>query len=310
MASLKDIKHHIVAVKQTQKITKAMNMVAAAKLRATQGKAEAYQEYANEVSRLLAEVGRRSGAVADRIYAPAKDSDKALLVVLTSDRGLCGSFNTNILQRTDKTILELRAKGLNPELLLVGRKARDYYRRRKVEVIRVGSAGKEDPVKPGFEFAAARALTSCLIEAFTSAYKEIHLIYTTFLSLNKRPVVIQPFLPLAPAEPAAKDAGAGEAPAGEAKAGPPAGYLDFSVEPDPDQLLHFLIPNSLAISLYRASLDSVTAENASRMQAMDNASKSCSDIIQSLTMAYNKARQAAVTNELLDIVNGAEALKG
>jgi F-type H+-transporting ATPase subunit gamma len=321
MASLKEIKQHIVAVRQTQKLTKAMNMVAAAKLRSTQNKAEAYQEYADEVGRLLSEIGKRSSVLAEGMYPPAKDSDKALFVVFTSDRGLCGSYNTSVLQKTDRAVLDAKARGLTPVLLLVGRKGRDYYRRRQVETLELKMApGPEAPslepeyLKPSLKFVQARALTDYLVLRFADLYKEINLIYTSFETLNRHPVQILPLLPLAKAQP---DAPAPAAAAPAAEPGEPEGSgkavvanLDYSIEPDPEDLLKSLIPNSLAIEIYRASLESETSENAARMQAMDNATKSCVDIIQSLTLAFNKARQAAVTNELLDIVNGAEALKG
>ncbi|MDR2198227.1 MAG: ATP synthase F1 subunit gamma [Deltaproteobacteria bacterium] len=328
MASLKEIKQHISAVRQTQKLTKAMNMVAAAKLRATQHKTEAYEEYADESGRLLHEIGKRSPILAERLYTPLKDSDKVLLVVVTSDRGLCGSFNFNVFQKADKAILDARDRGLTPVVLPVGRKGRDYYKLRKVETVELrvpieeknAARGGDDPkkelIRPGYSFGVARGLANCLIDCHMTGYKEVTLVYTSFASLNRHPVEVLPLLPLSGGG-GAKDP---EAPTGDQVVPAPAApdpdkgslhsNLDYSIEPDAEELLKFLIPNSMAIGLYRASLESVTAENAARMQAMDNASKSCHDIIQSLTMAFNKARQASVTNELLDIVNGAEALKG
>ncbi|MDR2404749.1 MAG: ATP synthase F1 subunit gamma [Deltaproteobacteria bacterium] len=321
MSSLKEIKQHIVAVRQTQKLTKAMNMVAAAKLRSTQSKAESYEEYADELVRLLAEIGKRTPILAETLYKPAKDSDRVLLVVLTSDRGLCGSFNFNVIHKTNKAILDIRKRGLKPCLIVIGRKGLDYYNREKMaQLLPVKFKVKGNPdgqlLKPGFPFEHARKLSDCLIGCFMTGYKEIYVVYTSFLTLNKHPVEILPLLPLASINPEPKTDEKTELQPAPLDADKPqdesevSAHLDFTIEPDPEELLKFLIPNSLATGLYRASLDSVTAENAARMQAMDNATKSCSDIIQSLTMAFNKARQASVTNELLDIVNGAEALKG
>ncbi|MDR1395373.1 MAG: ATP synthase F1 subunit gamma [Deltaproteobacteria bacterium] len=308
MASLKDIKRHIVAVKQTQKLTRAMNMVAAAKLRSTQGRTERFRYYAEEHARLLQEISDRSPVDACSLLVPAESSDKALILVLTSDRGLCGSFNTNICTHTDRLILSLRRENLSPELYVVGRKGRDYYKRRNIEtrLEMVGESGS-------FDLDLAEALASDMIEHFLNGqYREIWIVYTRFVSMSRFMVTKERFLPLGQDEPGLIETGSGKGGRGAGlPAGEPAGRaLDYLIEPNADALLTKLIPQSLTIMVYRAMLESVTSENAARMQAMDNASKSCKDIIESLTMAYNKARQASVTSELLDIVNGAEALKG
>jgi F-type H+-transporting ATPase subunit gamma len=291
MASLKDIKRHILAVKQTQKLTRAMNMVAAAKLRSTQNRAERFRYFAEEHARLMEEISERSEMDACSLLKTVEGSDKALIVALSSDRGLCGSFNSNVFAALDKTILRLMEEGLSPELFLIGRKARDYYSRRKV-TIEKALVGELSSIN--YEF--AQLISKALMDDYVAGrYKEIWILFTSFKSVTRLMVEVERFLPL------------GEE---EAKGQPLPEAVDFKVEPKAEILLSRLIPRSLTILVYRALLDSVTSENAARMQAMDNASKSCKDIIESLTMAYNKARQAAVTNELLDIVNGAEALKG
>ncbi|MDR1608754.1 MAG: ATP synthase F1 subunit gamma [Deltaproteobacteria bacterium] len=297
MASLKDIKRHIKAVKQTQKLTRAMNMVAASKLRQTQNRAERFRYYADEHERLIQEIAKRSPEDACSLLSSSKSeksgtAKKALILAISSDRGLCGSFNSNIFSAVDKANVSLLQEGFDPEFFLIGRKARDYYQRRRVVI-----HNKMVDALNSFDYVLAKAIADDLIEDFLSGrYQEIWLIYTRFYSLNKLVVEYDRFLPLGP-EP---EKGASAVP--EA--------LDYLVEPSAQTLMERLIPRSLAILVYRAMLESVTSENAARMQAMDNASKSCKDIIESLTMAYNKARQAAVTSELLDIVNGAEALKG
>ena len=301
MASLKEIKQHIVAGRQTQKLTKAMNMVAASKLRTTQNKAEAYQEYADEVARLLEEIGRRSAVLADSVFTPLKDSDRALLVVFTSDRGLCGSFNANIFSFMLDLLEDIRGRGLAPELYVVGRKGADYWQRYRTTKIHETVVGATSL----FDYDQAVEMTGELIDLYNGGgYAEVGLVFTSFKSLTRHVVTYEALLPLSSAH-AAKGG------AVQAQAAPEASQLgDYIIEPKPAELVNRLVPRSLAIMVYQAMLESVTSENAARMQAMDNASQSCKDIISSLTMSYNKARQAAVTNELLDIVNGAEALKG
>jgi F-type H+-transporting ATPase subunit gamma len=308
MASLKDIKRHIIAVRQTQKLTKAMNMVAAAKLRATQGRTERLKDYANEFDRLLREIGRRSGSALADFLKPPADSNKALVVVFSSDRGLCGSFNANVLNTADRLVLDIRSRGLDASLYLIGRKANDYYSRRRVSIVssHVGILSDAD-------FQTAKRIAGDIVKAYTGegAFREVHLVSTRFETINRHPAQSALFLPLS--GEVAGGAPADAAPSGQADGGAPAvqaGQVDYLMEPPAEELLEGLVGRALNIKIYRAFLESVTSENAARMQAMDNATTSCKDIIESLTMAYNKARQSSVTNELLDIVNGAEALKG
>ncbi|MDR1035805.1 MAG: ATP synthase F1 subunit gamma [Deltaproteobacteria bacterium] len=302
MASLKDIKRHITAVRQTQKLTKAMNMVAAAKLRATQGRTEKLKEYADEFDRLLAEIGRRSGTVLADFLKPPENSKKAMVVVISSDRGLCGSFNSNVFSVADKLVKQLRERGLEVSVFMVGRKAFDYYSRRK------GSRYKAHVgVMNNVDFKMAKTISSEIREAYMDKkdpFCEIHIVHTSFENINRHPARASLFLPLAPEEASTEVASVSTdvAPASE--------HIDYLMEPPPEDFLERLVKNALNNRIFRALLESVTSENAARMQAMDNASSSCKDIIESLTMAYNKARQSSVTNELLDIVNGAEALKG
>jgi F-type H+-transporting ATPase subunit gamma len=294
LASLKDIKRHIVAVKQTQKLTKAMNMVAAAKLRSTQGRTERFRFYAQQHARLIGEIGKRSGGSSHSLLASSKSTqDKVLLLVFTSDRGLCGSFNSNIFYKLDAQIIKLREQGLEPDLFIIGRKGREYYRRRRINV-----AGSIEADSNTFTYERAQFVTADLIKSFENGtYKQVWMCHTRFQSLTKFVVTLSEILPLSSQQSASQ-------PISQLN------NLDYAIEPKADELLGRLIPRSLTIMVFQAFLESVTSENAARMQAMDNASKSCKDIIESLTMSYNKARQASVTNELLDIVNGAEALKG
>ncbi|MDR2353314.1 MAG: ATP synthase F1 subunit gamma [Deltaproteobacteria bacterium] len=308
MASLKDIKRHIVAVRQTQKLTKAMNMVAAAKLRSTQSRTERFQHYADEFSRLAKEIGVRCRNVTSDILKPDPDSQRVLVVLISTERGLCGSFNSNLFDASDKFILELKKLGLYPDIYVLGRKGFEYYKRRQAYVQVVG---KMIGVMADFNYKFATTLCEDFIHNFTEkdGYKEIYLVSTKFESLTHHPVVVDPFLPFS-SESVLETSKASPEPATQTPPENSLATLDYLIEPDAEELLNILIPRSLSIKIFRALLDSVTAENAARMQAMENATNSCKDIIDNLTMAYNKARQASVTNELLDIVNGSEALKG
>ena len=293
MASLKDIKRKISAVKQTQKLTKAMNMVAAAKLRMTQGQTESFRGYAEEHHRLMDALGEQSTGVDHPLMKTNEKSNKVEILAFSSDRGLCGSFNTNLFSMIDRKIVSLREEGHEVSLFLVGRKLRDYYKRRDVEISHALQG-----VMGNFDYLLAQEISETLTRDFESGmFREVHLLTTRFYSVAKQKAVMSPFLPLS--HEAAESS--------ESSTHSGAGY-GYMIEPDPATLFGRLIPRSLTIMIYQAMLESVTSENAARMQAMDNASKNCKEITESLTMVYNKLRQKAVTDELLDIVNGSEAL--
>jgi F-type H+-transporting ATPase subunit gamma len=293
MASLKDIKRQIRAVKQTQKLTKAMNMVAAAKLRATQGRTESFRAYAEEHQRLLEAIGRQPQELEHPLFRRNEEASQVKVLAISSDRGLCGSFNTNLSHLLDKKIVEWRGRGQEVSLFLVGRKLRDYYSRRKALVASIQAMAPG--VLGNFDYPLAQEITKDLTEEFIGGkLREVWILTTKFMGMARQEPVLIPLLPLVPATT-------------EERPVQPLGY-GYLVEPDPATLFNHLIPRSLTIAVFQALLESVTSENAARMQAMDNASKNCKEITESLTTVYNKLRQAAVTNELLDIVNGSEAL--
>jgi F-type H+-transporting ATPase subunit gamma len=290
MATLKDIKRQIRAVKQTQKLTKAMNMVAAAKLRATPGRTESFRAYADEHHRLMEAIGRQSQELDHPTLRHNENVDRVKVLAISSDRGLCGSFNTNLSQMLDRKIRAWRNAGQKESLFLVGRKLKEYYGRRPVEVSHAITG-----VLGNFDYNLAQEITEALTKEFLDgSVREVWILTTKFTSLAHQEPVLIPLLPLIHET-------------GGKPARRPVGY-GYLVEPDPATLFNRLIPRSLAITVFQALLESVTSENAARMHAMDNASKNCKEITESLTMVYNKLRQAAVTNELLDIVNGSEAL--
>ena len=294
MASLKDIKRQIRAVKQTQKLTKAMNMVAAAKLRAIHTRTEHFRAYAEEHHRLLEAIGRQTQELEHPVLRHNEEAHRVKILAISSDRGLCGSFNTNLCHLLDKKIKAWHGQDLETSLFLVGRKLKEYYSRRPVEISHALTG-----VLGHFDYHLAQEITNTLIEEFLSGtIREVWILTTKYMGMARQEPVLMPLLPLLPLLPATTE----ESPAHFV------GYDGYLVEPDPVTLFNHLIPRSLTIAVFQALLESITSENAARMLAMDNASKNCKELTESLTTVYNKLRHAAVTNELLDIVNGSEAL--
>jgi len=294
MASLKDIKRQIRAVKQTQKLTKAMNMVAAAKLRGIHVRTEHFRDYADEHHRLLEAIGRQTQELEHPLLSHNEEANRVKVLVISSDRGLCGSFNSNLSHLLDKKIKDWRGQGREASLFLVGRKLREYYSRRPVEISHAMTG-----VLGHFDYNLAQEITKALTDEFLEGdIREVWILTTKYMGMARQEPALLPMLPLLPLLPA----DTGEKPAHIV------GYDGYLVEPDPVTLFNHLIPRSLTIAVFQALLESITSENAARMLAMDNASKNCKELTESLTTVYNKLRHAVVTNELLDIVNGSEAL--
>jgi F-type H+-transporting ATPase subunit gamma len=286
MANLKAIRNRIASVKGTQKITRAMKMVAAAKLRRAQENILALRPYAKDVEAVLADVAALTEAD-DHPLLARRDPDQVMLVVLTSDRGLCGGFNSNINRSTEEYLRENTKVHKDISLAVIGRKGRDYFRRRDV-TIRHEIMG----VFENLNWDKAAEVARTIIHEYTEADLDaVYLVYNEFKSVISQKVVVEPLLPIVPA------------PAEE-------GRVEFIYEPDKNALLERLLPMYVETEVYRALLESVASEFGARMTAMDNATKNASDMIDSLTLQYNKARQAAITNELLEVVAGAEALRG
>ncbi len=286
MANLKAIRNRIASVKGTQKITRAMKMVAAAKLRRAQENIFSLRPYADNVTEVLADVAAMTEAE-DHPLLARRDPDQVMLVVLTSDRGLCGGFNSNINRTTEAYLRDNAEEHEDISLAIIGRKGLDYFKRRDVH-IRHELRGVFEELS--WDKAAEVART--IIHEYTEADLDaVYLVYNEFKSVISQRVVVEPVLPIVPAK--AEE-----------------GRVEFIYEPSKKALLDRLLPMYVEVEVYRALLESVASEHGARMTAMDNATKNAAEMIESLTLQYNKARQAAITNEMLEIVSGAEALKG
>ena len=278
MATLRDIRRRIRSVESTQKITRAMKLVAAAKLRRAQERIMSARPYAIKMAELLSSLVRRAEGEAHPLLV-RRDAARKRLVIITADKGLCGAFNSNIL----------RASGVT--LVVVGKKARDFYRRRPYEV-KSEMLGFFDRLA----YSHAQELAGGLMQEYLAGeVDEVHLMYNEFRSVAVQRVKREQLLPIEP-----ETVGQGE---GEAAAG------DYIYEPSPEAILAALLPRHVTTQVYRALMESVAGEYGARMTAMEAATKNAKEMIGVLTIQYNKARQERITKELLDIVGGAEALR-
>ena len=293
MPSLKDLKLRINSTKNTQKITSAMKMVSAAKLRRAQEQAEAARPYAERMDRVL---GRLAAAAAGKDGAPAllagngKDQTH-LIVVMTSDRGLCGGFNSTIARGARKLARELKAQGKTIKILCIGRKGRDQLRREFPNEI-IGTI--EDIGKPRLTFAAAEAVAIRIRSMFEHGEFDVcEIVYNRFKSAMTQIVTIQQVIPFAPAAANEND---------------PAGAASYEYEPDELEILSTLLPKNLGMQIFKALLENNASEQGARMTAMDSATRNAGEMINKLTITYNRSRQAAITKELIEIISGAEAV--
>ena len=292
MATLRDIKARITGIKSTQQITKAMKMVAAARLRRAQDNMINARPYSRKISEVL-----------DNLIAIEKNMDNPLfkerpvekiaLVVVTSDRGLCGAFNTNIIRRTENLALQeykdVHDRG-NLTLYCVGKKCNDYFSKREFKVAE-SYIGIFSKLK--FEFAAK--LTNDLTSKFLNGeYDKVVVVYNQFKSVMQQNLMVEQILPLTPSENSSEEE---------------VSQSEFIYEPDKVNIINSLVPRHLKAQMWKALLESYAAELGARMTAMDMATENASEMIRSLQLTYNKERQAAITNEILEIVSGANALK-
>ena len=292
MATLNDIKIKIGAVKKTRQITKAMNMVAAAKLRGAQMRMENFEPYAAKFAEVLGNLASRIEPDIHPLLVQKEKVSRVELLHFSGDKGLCGSFNSNLINRAEKWMNEEKDNGIDIGLTTVGKRGRDYFKKRGFDII-----GSHINAYGSVDISFVNQISSGMIDRFlTDEVDGVYMIYSRFVSMAKQVPTLVKLIPVEP--PVAKD---------EENAGAEAEYL---CEPDPEGLLIELLPKHINVQIYNAFLQNETSEHAARMAAMDNASRNCDDLVESLTLAYNKARQAAVTAELMDIVGGAAALKG
>lgn len=289
MPSLKSIKKRIGSVKNTRQITKAMKMVSAAKLRRAQENVVAARPYAKK----MVEVLQSLAACTEGDQHPLlekREAKKLLLVLVTSDRGLCGGFNTNICKAADRFMKEKQGEFEQISLMTVGRKGFEYFKTRNANIY------KNFPnvlAKPNYALAAT--LGQEVIEAFTGGeFDQVILLFNAFRTVMSQDITFQQLLPV---EPEAKSV-AEETP------------VEYIYEPSVAELLGEILPKNIEVQLFKAMLESVAAEHGARMTAMDSASKNASEMIGKLTLQYNRARQAAITTELMEIISGAESIKG
>lgn len=294
MPSLKDLKVRINSVKSTQKITSAMKMVAAAKLRRAQEQAEAARPYAERMERVLASlaasVGGRDGAPA--LLAGTGKDQVHLLVVMTSDRGLCGAFNSSIVRQARRVARELKRDGKTLKILCVGRKGRDQLRREFPGEI-IGTI--EGVGKPRLNFDAADKIAARIRHMFDHGeFDACTVIYNKFKSAITQIVTTQQLIPFAPA--------------GAANQNADPDLASYEYEPEEDTILAELLPRNIGMQVFRALLENAASEEGARMSAMDSATRNAGEMINRLTITYNRSRQAYITKELIEIISGAEAL--
>jgi F-type H+-transporting ATPase subunit gamma len=291
MATLRDIRKRLKAIQSTKKITAAMKMVAAAKMRKVQDRMLNFRPYASRMGTVLTDLAK----VAEREIHPLlalRMKKNVEVLVITSDKGLCGAFNTNILKAGNNYINDLKKEGVGLTLSVVGRKARDFFKRRNVPMRNawVGLSGR-------ISYANAQEIAVSVIEGYTGeTFDEVVVIYNEFKSMIAQKVTIMKLLPVGVIE--------GEASQKEASM-----TADYVYEPSRAAIFERLLPKYIEIQVYKALLESSAAEEAARMAAMENATKNCSELIIKVTLLANKVRQAAITGELMDIVGGVEALK-
>jgi len=304
MANVRDLRTRIRSVRSTQQITRAMYLVSASKMRKSQERIIAVRPYARKMLEVLSSLAARAEASKHPLLA-RRPEERAIVVVMTSDKGLCGAFNTNILARARAFLDELRTRGEKPvsdiKVDVIGRKARDWFKHRSYTVRRT-----EVDIFKSIDVSHAVDLGRDLVKVFTAGEVDsVYLVYNEFKSVIQQRPIVETLLPipLSIFEEAAA--------AMLAEAGLPAGMQprDYIYEPDDLTLFDGLLPRHVGTQIYRALLESAAAEQGARMTAMDNATRNATEMIDTLTLKMNKIRQASITKEILEVVSGAEALK-
>lgn len=288
MPSLRDIKRKITSVKKTQQITKAMKMVAAAKLRRAQDRVIAARPYSRKMLQVIANLAGRVERAQHPLLAK-REPKRVKFLVLTSDRGLCGAYNTNILRQAVAAVRQFQSEGKEVRVNVVGRKGRDFFRKRSQY-----SLGKAWSDLGMIDYGKAADVGKNIVERFEAGETdEVYLLYNEFKSVIQQKVTLEKLLPVEP----------------PAEADPFMAAVDYLYEPNPETILSSILPKHIEVQVYRALLESQASEMGARMTAMDSATRNAKDMIERLTLKFNKQRQAAITKEISEIVGGAEALK-
>ena len=296
MPSLKEVRNRIVSVNSTKQITAAMKMVSAAKLRRAQDAITRMRPYAEKLQQILSNVSASLDSSEGK-YSQQREVKKVLMVAIVSNRGLAGAFNTQLFRQIRRTTAQLESEGKTVHILPLGKKALDTYRRTKYFNPELPTDGAS--LYDGLNFDKVAPKAELLMELFANGtYDQIVLVYNKFKNAAVQILMEEPYLPIAP--PKADEATTKTAPS----------KVDYIMEPSREEIVENIIPKSLKIQLYKALLDSNAAEHGARMTAMHKATDNADSLLKGLKLTYNKARQASITNEILEIVGGAEALKG
>jgi F-type H+-transporting ATPase subunit gamma len=297
MPNLLDIRRRIKSVKNTQQITKAMKMVSAAKLKRAQDRVVTARPFANKMAEVLGELAKRTDEDFHHPLLDQRGDQRYLLVLITADKGLCGAFNTNLTKAAQSFIRENPDKTI--EFMAIGRKGRDFFRNRHANITSefLGLTGKGR-----VEFSEALDVARSIIKEYTedADIDKVFVIYNEFKSVLSQRVVLEQLLPVARARTGEEEP--------ETKTPQAVNLVDYVYEQSPEQMFSTLLPRLIETQIFRALLESVASEHGARMTAMDSASKNASELIDTLTLNMNRIRQAAITNEIIEVVSGAAAL--
>ncbi|MGX9366044.1 F0F1 ATP synthase subunit gamma [Desulfoplanes sp. PS50] len=290
MASLRDIQTQISGVKKTKQITKAMNMVSSAKLRGAQQRIERFGPYADKYQEILTDLASRADANVHPLLEQREERKTVGIILVTSEKGLCGSFNASLCNAAKRLAKQKSEEGKTVQFICVGKKGRDFVKKTSYETVEA-----HVEVMNSFDFQLANSIGVQSIDKYISGtFDEVHIVYGKFINIAKQESVANQILPVEQNEAEEETTGASS---------------EYIFEPSVEGLLAELLPRYVKVQIYRGLLDTSASEHAARMTAMDNATKNCDELADSLTLAYNKARQAGITTELMDIVGGSEALK-
>jgi F-type H+-transporting ATPase subunit gamma len=294
MANLKEIRSRITSVSSTRQITSAMKMVSAAKLKRAQDAIIQMKPYAEKLKELLQDLSTSADTVGDSPFSAEREVNNVLVVAITSNRGLAGAFNANIIKATNN-LINTQLEGKNVTVMAIGKKADDFYKKTEYNIKGTTLPNKLNELYDDLSFENVSTVSEAIMRSFTyKQFDKVLLVYNEFVNAAVQNVNIEQFLPIVPAE----------------EGDTASQNTDYIFEPNKEMIVTELIPKSLKIQFYKAMLDSFAAEHGARMTAMHKATDNAGTLIHDLKLVYNKARQAAITNEILEIVGGAAALDG